>query len=63
MKLKRAHRKREEDLDKTHCPPMRKVPKFSKNYGLSNEISLENIGGGFLFHFFTLFAEQKAEKC
>jgi hypothetical protein len=36
---------------------MRVVLKFGKNYGLSNETSLEKIGGGFLFHFFTLFTE------
>jgi hypothetical protein len=44
---------------------MRVVPKFSKNYGLSNETSLEKIGGGlFVSRFFTVYsAEQKAEKC
>jgi hypothetical protein len=50
------HRRRDEDLVKTHGPQMRVVPEFCKNYGLLNETSLEKIGGGlFGSHFFTVY--------
>jgi hypothetical protein len=45
-----VHRRRDKDLVKTHGPRITDVSKILKNYGLSNETSLEIIGRG-LFAF------------
>jgi hypothetical protein len=56
------HRRRDKDLVKTHGPRIKIVPNFLKNYGLSNESSLERIGRGlFVSRFYTKIV-QKTEK-
>jgi hypothetical protein len=55
------HRRRDKDLVKIHGPRIKVVPTFLKNYGLSNETSLERIRRGlFVPRFFTKI-EQKTE--
>jgi hypothetical protein len=58
----REHRRRDKDLVKTHGPHIKIVSKILKNYGLSNETSLERIGRGLFVSRFYTKIEQKTEK-
>jgi hypothetical protein len=61
-RLKQGHRRRNKDLVKTHGPRKKGVPKILKNYGLSNETSLERIGRDLFVSRFYTKTVQKAGK-